>query len=201
MIMGKIDSMNKPIITSLFALMCLIANLGKADILPPGHKNIDHQLVFESSPLFDEYCLVAAPIRGFSGFHIVVPGQPFHFSSKYGTRLYLIPKSVAADLKFDREQFDQWPSTLPPVSQIASVFKGSPIDSAVTTARFVGLRDGKPEIVVVEHKELDAAGKPISYWRAYGWLAIPLIGGFMLIARFVRRIRSRKANFGQTKIV
>jgi hypothetical protein len=184
MIMGKIDSMNKPIITSLFALMCLIANLGKADILPPGHKNIDHQLVFESSPLFD-----------------VVPGQPLHFSSKYGTRLYLIPKSVAADLKFDREQFDQWPSTLPPVSQIASVFKGSPIDSAVTTARFVGLRDGKPEIVVVEHKELDAAGKPISYWRAYGWLAIPLIGGFMLIARFVRRIRSRKANFGQTKIV
>ena len=192
--------MNRHIPVIFFSFVCLIANEGKADILPPGYRSISHQLVFESSPLFDDYCLVAAPIRGFGGIHVVVPGQPFQFSSKYGTRLYLIPESVAEKLKFDREYFDQWPSTLPPVSEIRSVPLISPVASVVTTVRFANLQGGKPNIIVVDHKELDSGGKPASYLRAYWWLIFPVVGGVVVLAGVFRRLRSRSANSGQSKI-
>jgi hypothetical protein len=177
-----------------FLLVCLITKQGNADILPPGHKSITHELVFESSSLFDDHCLVAAPIRGFEGVHIVVPGQRFHFSSKYGTRFYLIPESETKDLNFDRENFDHWPSTLPPVSQIPSVPVTSPVASAVTTLRFTDVQDGTPHIIVVDHRELDSSGKPASYWRAYWWLIFPVVGGVALLAAVFRRLRCRGAN-------
>ena len=192
--------MNRHITAIFLSFVCLIANQGKADILAPGHRSISHQLVFESSPLFDDYCLVAAPIRGIGGVHVVVPGQPFQFSSKYVTRLYLIPESVTENLKFDRENFDQWPSTLPPVSQIPSVPVTSPVASVVTTVRFADVQGGKPNIIVVDHKELDSGGKPVSYWREYWWLIFPVFGGVVLLAGVFRRLRSRGANSGQSKI-
>lgn len=192
--------MNTRIPFIFFSLVCLTTNQGKADVLPPGDKSIEHQLVFESSPLFDDYRLVAAPIRGFEGVHVVVPGQPFQFSSKYGTRFYLIPESDTEDLKFDREYFDHWPSSLPPVSQIPSVPITSPVASAVTTVRFADVQDGKPHIIVVDHKELESSGKPASYRRAYWWLIFPVVGGVVLLASVFRRLRSRDANSGQSKI-
>lgn len=167
--------MNRHIPVILFSVVCLVTEQCSADILLPGHKSISHQLVFESSPLFGDYSLVAAPIRGIDGVHVVVPGQPFPFSSKYGTRFYLVPESDAVVSKFDREQFDHWPSTLPPVSHISSVPVTSPVNSAVTTLRFAELQERRASqlLALVLVADLSSRGRCCVARRSNSTLAFP----------------------------
>ena len=180
----------------LAVLLCLAAlwrpTPATADILPPGHHGIAHELVFEPSPLFDNHQLVAAPIRGFQGVHAVTPGQPFDFS-KYGTRLYLFPKSEPLPQEFDRQHFADLPGAELPIGHVSSVPIISPTTSAITTLRWVEVRDRLPVVVVVDHKELDSAGRPTSFLRTYGWLALPGIGLVILIYAGIRRSRGRNA--------
>ncbi len=129
-----------------------------ADILPEGHVRFVHQLVFEDSPLFENHRMIASPNAGFSGGVEVTPGKKFHFSSKYGTKLYLVPADEKID-DFDRERFKQFPSCRPPCGQINSIPMYNPVRSAVTTIKFVEVNEDGPVVEVVSHEEFGAKGR------------------------------------------
>src|SRR5262245_29097750 len=68
---------------SLRALALLgFASIGalplRADVIPPGHKPVEHVLVL-SEALANGEIVAAAPTRGFHGVQIVAPGEPFSF--------------------------------------------------------------------------------------------------------------------------
>jgi hypothetical protein len=133
-----------------------------ADILPAGHKSVRHQLVFEPSPLFAAHRVVAAPTRGFAGVAEIKPGERFSFSSKYGTRIYLVPPATPVE-SFDREQFQQWPSALPPIRELNSVPIWHPLAQVVTTLRLLDVSDAGPTMEVVKSEQFNGSGGPVSF--------------------------------------
>ena len=170
------------------------------DILLPGHKNVKHELVFEESDLFKEHRLVAAPIRGFTGVEEVQPGKPFRFSSKYGTRFYLVPKNTELP-KFEREVFDQWPNAAPPVAEIKSLPVTNPVSMATTTLRFAGIDEETPVIERVSHVELDRWGNEASPTRSilvFGLLIAAGLAFCLLAIRRMKASRKRELAEGET---
>ncbi len=163
-----------------------------ADLIPPGHKGVTHQLVFVDSPALAQHRLVAAPIRGLHGAEEVSAGHPFEFSSKYGTRLYLIPEDVMPLPEFDRELYSQWPSEEPPVGEITSVPMISPVASIVTKVRLVSATSGPPKMELVAEEELDDSRTPVS-WKNYLWRPLILVpAGIAILFLTVRILRRRR---------
>jgi hypothetical protein len=164
-----------------------------ADLIPPGHKGVTHQLVFVDSAALAQHRLVAAPVRGLQGTTEVVAGQSFSFSSKYGTRLYVIPKDIKPLPEFDRELYSQWPSAEPPVSEIRSVPLVSPVASILTTVRLVDVTSGLPILEVVEDKEFEPGLTPVS-WKSYLWRPLVLVPvGIAVLLLTVCIMRRRRA--------
>jgi hypothetical protein len=136
-----------------------------ADLIPPGHKAVKHELVFAESEALNSCRLVAAPVRGFHGATEIRAGQRFRFSTKYGTRFYVIPDDVDLLPEFDRELYAQWPSAEPPVSEMKSNSLISPVTSAVTTLKLSEVSSEAPTIELVSHAEFDGAGQTAT-WRS-----------------------------------
>lgn len=83
-------------------------SIALADLILPGNKAVDHQLVFQDSELFQRYRFVAAPIAGFQGVAVIQPGVSFRFSSKYGTKIYVVPDGQPDPVQYDREAFEAY---------------------------------------------------------------------------------------------
>ncbi len=164
-----------------------------ADLIPPGHKGVTHQLVFVDSPALAQHRLVAAPIRGLHGAEEVSAGHPFEFSTKYGTRLYLIPEDVIPLPEYDPELYAQWPSAEPPVGEITSVPMVSPVASILTKVRLVNATSGPPEMELVVQEELDDSRTPVS-WKNYLWRPLLLVpAGIAVLLLTVGILRKRRA--------
>lgn len=148
-----------------------------ADILPPGHRAIKHELVFVESDLLSDHRLIATPTRGLRGAVEVKAGQPFSFSTKYGTRLYIAPDDAALPENGKSDVAPDWLSAEPPIHDIRSVPWYSPVESALTTCRLAAVGPDGPQIDLVEHVTLDAQGRPASGLRRT-WLlaAIAAVG-------------------------
>ena len=174
---------------AMFFLAISVSTL-TADVLPPGHAPVSHKLEFESSQLLKDTVLVAAPTAGFGGAVRVVAGEPFTFSSKYGTRLYLVPAGETIDNKFDRERFKEWPSCQPPVSEIKSVPAYKSVRSALTTLRLKEITEDGPVIEIVSHKEFNRAGNPAQDGSWSTLAALPVLG--VAICGYLFWIRTRR---------
>ena len=176
--------------TALFA-----SATASADILPIGHKSVSHKLVFEDSTLLDEHRLVAAPIAGLHGVETIEPGVPFDFSTKYGTRLYLVPQDVTEVTTFDRDRFGEWVSCPPPRSEIRSVPLTSVMSGALTTLRLIHADPSTITVEEVSHVEFDGAGTPVNrVWRdrirfflVFGAALLIVVAVLALRARATRR--------------
>lgn len=181
----------------IIPIFCLLgfwtigAGLATADVLLPGHKSVEHELVFEDSDLFNEHRLIAAPIRGFSGVEEIQPGKPFRFSSKYGTKFYIVPRDAEL-AKFDRDAFDQWPNVAPPINEIKSVPVTSFVASATTTLGFASLNEGYPVIEKVSHVELDRWGNEASATRSTLMFGLTIAAGLAFCLLAIRRIKSSR---------
>lgn len=164
-----------------FSIKCLLAGLlllviarknqVLADVIPPGNKSVRHVLVFVDSPLLQSHRLVATPIRGFGGHEEVQAGQPFGFSTKYGTRLYVVPEDYVFPKKIIYGARPAFPSCEVPVSSITSVPVLSPVDSIRTTCELVSVEEDSIRVSLVDHQELDAFGRPVTP----GSMALPLL--------------------------
>lgn len=132
------------------------------DLLPPGHRAVQHELVLEVPAGTAAPLLVAFPTAGFTTPRRVVPGEPFPFSNKYGTRLY----QVAAGENLPRSIDDAWQaahrSAAIPVVEVHSVPWASPLARVVTTLRCLPpAADGSLQLTVTGEQRFDAQGQPL----------------------------------------
>ena len=127
---------------------CLLLPL-PPDVLTPGYRPVAHELVVDASPLFDQFEFVAFPVRGFGGTTHIVPGQPFRFSSKYGTRIFALEKGAS----FAEDKFDAQIKTLAtgdiPVGETNQVPVVSPTESITSRLRIRSVENGVIALEVV----------------------------------------------------
>ena len=133
-----------------------------ADLIPPGNKGVSHKLVFVDSPLLKLHRLIAMPVRGFGGHEEVQPDRPFHFSTKYGTRLYVVPNDFVPPTKVNPGEPLPFPSCDVPVSSTTYVPILSPIASLRSTCKLIAVGDDAIQVELVDHVELDSNAQPAS---------------------------------------
>ena len=154
----------------LLALAALLtASLSSPDLILPGHHGVTHELVVETAPDVEDWRLFAAPTAGFGGLHEVVDGEPFSFSSKYGTRFYAIPDGEQVPeflAPFDRDEepelgarWDAFPSCEPPVSEVRSVPEDDPVQHILTSLRWVGVDGEGPTLEVIGERRTGSSGE------------------------------------------
>jgi len=177
-------------IQRLLLLVLALASLcapARADLIPPGYKRVAHTLVVEPSPLLAAHDLVAYPVRGFGTAVRVVPGQPFEFSSKYGTKLYAVPRDRALPAGPEvlrAEWFAGLASCPVPVVHVGSVPAASPTSSIETRLALEQLDPDTLRLTVVaESVERDPATLAI--------MAAAVLLGVMGLAWFARRRRAK----------
>lgn len=152
---------NRVLLVLLVTLMTGTTRLG-ADLIPPGNKRVSHKLVFVDSPLLRSHRLIAMPVRGFGGHEEVIPGRPFHFSTKYGTRLYVVPGDFVPPYKVSPGEPLPFPSCDVPVSSTTYVPILSPIASLRSTCKLIAVGDDAIQVELVDHVKLDSNGKSAS---------------------------------------
>ena len=180
-----------PVLSLVFVTYFLSRNV-TADVVPPGNKSVSHKLVFEASPLFESHRLIAMPVRGFGGFTEVRPGSPFWFSSKYGTRLYVVPEDYSPPERISPREELPFPSCDVPVASVTFVPTFSPVKSILTTLQLTKVGDETIQVAVVDHVEYGSDGKPASWLRSIvPMIAIAAIGLISCLALWSRR-RSRR---------
>lgn len=172
-------------------LGCAVA---RADLILPGYKPVRHRLIFEPSPELDAHRVVIAPMAGFSGVREVRAGEPLAFSSKYGSRIYVVPGDLERLPEFDRERFAQWPSVEPPVRSQTMVPVTSIVQTIHTTVRFEGMVDGKPQVRLVREEVLTATGQPATWMRTLRLPIVITVIAAVVLGGFVLRIRRRVAD-------
>jgi len=145
--------------------------------------------MLEATPHFEAYELFAWPVRGLSGKTHIVPGEPFRFSSKYGTRIFGFDKGA----QFPQTDIgwidgDPTAATLAeqgvravgaiPVAEQNSAPLGSPVERVLTRLRVVSVANGEVRLEVVDEVvERD----PLSVLALGGALSAGVVGLLMLV--------------------
>lgn len=152
----------------LLAALLLAQVPALADLAVPGHRDIDHELVVTwEEGVAGDRLLVAAPVRGFGGATVILPGVPFTFSTKYGTRLFALPADTALPERVGAEDWRAWldahPSSAPPVTEIRNVAWSHPVDRILSTLSLdeVSLDPPGLTLSVVRHERFDAEGRSL----------------------------------------
>jgi hypothetical protein len=152
---------SRALLVLLVTLVTGTTRLG-ADLIPPGNKGVSHKLVFVDSPLLKSHRLIAMPVRGLGGHEEVQPDRPFHFSTKYGTRLYVVPSDFVPPTKVNPGEPLPFPSCDVPVSSTTYVPILSPIASLRSTCKLIAVGDDAIQVELVDHVELDSNAQPAS---------------------------------------
>lgn len=158
---AKIANRSPSLILPALAALSLGAGFPpSADVLPPGSRGIEHTLVLQPSPWFERLELHAFPTAGFGGATRLAPGEPFTFSSKYGTRIYAFePGTAPEEWKLDLDagnlrdpRLDAPWSALGeiPVQEDDAVPIASPVESVRTTLRIASIEAGAIRLDVVD---------------------------------------------------
>lgn len=150
------------------------------DILPPGHKAVEHVLVLEVAPALAGAQLWAFPTRGFAGAQRIVPGEPFAFSSKYGTRIHLLgagePWPPAGEPSGWGDALPDHPSGIP-CREVASVPVSSPVARIESRFRLEGAAGAELRFTPLGERRFDRRGRELSAAMLWPWLAgIALLG-------------------------
>ncbi|MEM1067323.1 MAG: hypothetical protein AAGI63_00400 [Planctomycetota bacterium] len=174
-------------------LTCIVvasATYLHADLVPVGNKGVTHKLVFTDSPLLETHRIIAAPVRGFGGHAEVRPDQPFYFSTKYGTRLYVVPADYEVPKKVGPGKTLPFPSCDVPVTATTYVPMYSPTDSLRSTCRLLAVTDEAIEVELVDHVELDSNGEPVSLSKSLFPMLLISLTGLVGCCVIWRRTRS-----------
>lgn len=169
-------------VRALVLAICLCLPASAPDMLLPGHTATKHELVLTWDDAVRER-FVASPGRRLHGSRLLTRGEPFPFSSKYGTRIYAVPAdAVLPDAKATLRE-STWPSAAIPVREVASVRNGYPVTRVLTTLRVAAVRDDGLELEVIDEQRFGMFDLPIV---GPIWLPLVLIAGFgfVLLRRF-----------------
>lgn len=120
-------------------LVAALATIPLPDILPVGHKDVLHELVLQWDEAALPWRFVASPVRGFHGHRVIRAGEPFSFSSKYGTCIFAAPPDAELPPSKERLKDESWPRAKVPVREVRSIAIGHPLARVETTLRVVGV--------------------------------------------------------------
>lgn len=176
--------------TRLAAACCLavvyLTPAAMPDLMPPGRKQVRHELVLDWGAVPREQRFVASPIRGFHGSCEIHPGEPFPFSSKYGTRIYAVPSDAAVPPQERIAADCSWPSAAIPVREVASTAAGHPLARVESTLAVRAVRADGLELACTGQRRLDAMGNELG---DLDWVPLAAIAGAgaWLVWRLSRR--------------
>lgn len=162
-----------------------------ADVLPPGHRGVRHELVLRASDGVGGPTLVATPVRGFGGVTVLEPGVPFSFSAKYGTRIYALPAGAPVPDDPDAVRAGALAVGDVPVSEVTSTPLVSPLTRVLTTLRVVSIEDGRVALEVLDERRFGAGGVELHTGLLAGSLALVACAGLVALWRLRRRGRRR----------
>lgn len=166
-------------------LLAALVATAMPDILEPGHKAVRHELVLLWDATDTAHTFVASPTHGFHGNLPIRRGEPFRFSTKYGTRIHAVP--AAATLPDARERLENapWPNSPVPVHEVRSVPNGHPLARVETTLQIVRVTADGIDFERVGERRFDAHGHEVG---DLDWLPLALIaaGGAFWIWRLGR---------------
>lgn len=153
--------------------ICLCLPSSVPDLLLPGHTTVRHELALTWDDSVTTR-FVASPGHRMHGHRLLTRGEPFPFSSKYGTRLYAVPADAEwPDAKVSLRD-SPWPSAAIPVRELAAVRSGHPVARVLTTLRVVAVRADRLELEVVGEQRFGRFDLPID---GPLWLPLLLIAG------------------------
>ncbi len=175
---------------ALLGFAGLGASALRADVIPAGHKPVEHVLVL-SEALANGEILLAAPMRGFHGVQTVVPGEPFSFSSKYGTRLYALPAGAAIPDDLEALRAAAIAAADIPVTQVTSVSLLDPLASIVTTLRVTRTPEGGLSVQVLDEERVQIVREHLLSILV-GLGAVECVGLVGIVWLVRRRARSPK---------
>jgi hypothetical protein len=147
---------------SLRLAVLALASLAPPDILPPGAKGVRHELVLRADPATAGWRFIASPTHGF-GIAAVTPGEPFRFSTKYGTRLWALPPDAPMPTRHDL--LESHPSAELPL-ELGSTAITNHLARIVTTLELLAIEGTEIRLRVVGEERFDAAGRRLHG----GWL-------------------------------
>lgn len=165
---------------------CSLLGPPAPDVLPPGHQSVRHELTLRWPSDGEQHVFYASPTRGFGSSHRIVAGEPFPFSSKYGTRIYALPRDAEPPVGHEAWLASPWPRTAPPVAEVSSVPAGQPLARVETALAVRLVRGDTIELEVLGERRFDRSGAPLGAGSSLPLLAIAALGGLLLL-RLARR--------------
>jgi hypothetical protein len=155
------------------------------DLLPPGGHPVQHELVLDWSGAPEGARFVASPSAGLHGHHVIARGEPFRFSSKYGTRIFAVPPGASLPPAREALREVDWPSAGVPVTEIGWAARGNPLRSVRTSLRVERADARTLELRVCGVQRFGPLGLAID---GPIWLPLAAIGaiGAIWLARLVR---------------
>ena len=164
--------------------------LALPDILPPGHKRVDHRVSIETPSDLRGTRLVIGPLSGFGGYELVVPGGEYPISSKYGTRLHGVPDGSELPAKLSREWALELPSSAV-FPEISSVTLASPLAKVRTSYRVTRADDTGVQVERIAEVRLDAQGHELA---GFPGVAVMGLVAALGLAGLVALSRSRRTS-------
>lgn len=158
------------------------------DVLPPGERAVVHELVLLPTPALEAWKIVAAPTAGFSGHVVVVSGEPFRFSTKYGTRLFACERDEVVPERLDDAWMNAHRPTPIPVKQVASVSIASPLERLTTRLQVDAVGPERIALHVVDEQRVNAF-PPAAIGALLVALALLGLFGLVLARRRRRSVR------------
>jgi len=166
-------------------------SFGAPDLLPPGHRPVEHRLILDW-PAERDWRFCASPTAGMHGTTAIARGEPFAFSSKYGTRIYALPRGAALPAAAEALAATAWPHGAVPVREVASTAVGSRLARVVTTLRVTAIDGNDIHLAVVREQRFDADGRELGN---LDWLPLAVVAAagaawlFVLDRRVLRSVR------------
>lgn len=151
------------------------------DVLAPGTRAIDHELVLEwDEDRFPQQFFAHSSLG--PGTQSIEPGEPFSFSGKYGTRIYAVPEGQQLLLEDSRNPDPRWASAAPPVAEVGAVPVASTLQRIETRIAVAGIEESELQLEILgEDRE-----------RNFALYLVPIALGLAVLGglSFVRRRRS-----------
>jgi hypothetical protein len=168
------------LLRTMLLLGAVLAPATVPDVVPPGHRRVQNELVLEWGEAFAELQFVASPTRGFGGHEPIRRGQPFGFSGKYGTRIHALPRTAVLPPAGAALAADAGASARVPVAAVWLVAASNPLARVVTTLRVVAVDDATIGFERIGEQRFTSGGLELSGPTWLPLLAIGLCGAAWL---------------------
>lgn len=164
--------------------ICVLGGAIPPDLIPPGHRSARHELLIATDDVSRDLRLWMAPVHGFGSSTRVKPSRAYRFSTKYGSRLWILGPDEEPPARLEDGWDETHRSIEIPFHEIASVPAGSPVTRILTLCRIRPDAQGTLQLHPLAEIQFGADGQPLATGFIWPWMiGISLLGLLGLVAR------------------